>query len=105
MGMKLICILKANTKAQNGMCWPLPLDLKNNAQANVRGQIKTLNSQMTINITSFINFQRWSHALSNVIKRAINWIEMWNGDLTIDVLGYKCGGHFSIFILPNDDMM
>jgi len=77
MGMKSTYIPKPNTKAQNGMCWLLPLDLKNNAQASVRGQIKTLNSQMTINITSFINFQRWSHSLSNVIKRAINWIEMW----------------------------
>ncbi len=77
MGMKSTYILKPNTKAQNGMCWPLPIDLKNNAQANVRGQIETLNSQMTINITSLINFQRWSHSLSNVIKREINWIEMW----------------------------
>ncbi len=57
MGMKSTYILKPNTKAQNGMCWPLPIDIKNNAQANVRWQTETLNSQMIINITSFI---RWS---------------------------------------------
>ncbi len=103
MGMKSTYILKPNTKAQNGMCWPLPINIKNNAQANVRGQIETLNSQMTINITSFINFQRWSHSLSNVIKRAINWIEMWKMIFENSCFGYKCGGHFPIFIFPNDD--
>ncbi len=50
MAMKSTYILKPNTKSQNGMCWPLSIDIKNNAQANVRGQIETLNSQMTINI-------------------------------------------------------
>jgi hypothetical protein len=58
MGMKSTYILKPNTKAQNVMYRPFPIDLKNTVQANVRGQIETLNSQMTINITSFINFQK-----------------------------------------------